>query len=78
MRIQLASDLHLELLRRWPQECLVTPAGDADVLVLAGDIHRGLDANYHQPGDTLLEPVLVREVTDIAQAVAERLLQPAN
>lgn len=44
MRIQLASDLHLELLRRWPQECLVTPAGDADVLVLAGDIHRGLDA----------------------------------
>ena len=44
MRIQLASDLHLELLRRWPQECLVTPAPDADVLVLAGDIHRGLQA----------------------------------
>ena len=44
MRIQLASDLHLELLRRWPHECLVTPAPDADVLVLAGDIHRGLEA----------------------------------
>ena len=44
VRIQLASDLHLELLRRWPHECLVTPAPDADVLVLAGDIHRGLEA----------------------------------
>ena len=41
MRIQLASDLHLELLRRWPHECLITPAPGADVLVLAGDIHRG-------------------------------------
>ena len=45
MRIQLASDLHLELLdRRWPQQCLITPAPDADVLVLAGDIHRGIRA----------------------------------
>jgi predicted phosphodiesterase len=44
MRIQLASDLHLELLRHWPDERLVTPAPDADVLVLAGDIHRGTEA----------------------------------
>ncbi len=42
MRIQLASDLHLELLARlWPQQCLIAPAPGADALVLAGDIHRG-------------------------------------
>jgi predicted phosphohydrolase len=45
MRVQLASDLHLELLEAiWPGERLVVPAPDADVLVLAGDIHRGLQA----------------------------------
>jgi Icc-related predicted phosphoesterase len=45
MRIQLASDLHLEMLARaWPQECLIAPAPGADVLVLAGDIDRGLRA----------------------------------
>ena len=44
MRIQLASDLHLELLGQWPGECLISPAPDADVLVLAGDIHRGTAA----------------------------------
>jgi predicted phosphodiesterase len=43
MRIQLASDLHLELLAStWPRERLVAPAPGADVLVLAGDIDRGL------------------------------------
>jgi hypothetical protein len=45
MRIQLASDLHLEqLLRRFPDETLIRPAHGADVLVLAGDIARGSDA----------------------------------
>jgi predicted phosphodiesterase len=45
VRIQLASDLHLELLERsWPLELLIAPAQDADVLVLAGDIHRGVRA----------------------------------
>jgi predicted phosphodiesterase len=45
MRVQLASDLHLELLeRRWPHERLIAPAEGADVLVLAGDIHRGVRA----------------------------------
>jgi predicted phosphohydrolase len=45
MRIQLASDLHLELLeRRWPLERLVAPVRQADILVLAGDIHRGVRA----------------------------------
>ncbi|MBL8383866.1 MAG: metallophosphoesterase [Burkholderiales bacterium] len=44
MRIQVASDLHLELVgRRFPDYLVVEPA-DADVLVLAGDIHRHADA----------------------------------
>jgi len=47
MRIQLASDLHLELLSRWPHERLIAPAPGADLLVLAGDIHRGSRAIEH-------------------------------
>jgi Icc-related predicted phosphoesterase len=39
MRIQIASDLHLEFLRQsFPDYRVIEPA-DADVLVLAGDIH---------------------------------------
>lgn len=50
MRIQLASDLHLELLaREWPQERLIAAAPGADVLVLAGDIDRGLRAMDEWP-----------------------------
>lgn len=42
MRIQLASDLHLEFLRGYfPGERLIAPAHQADVLVLAGDIEKG-------------------------------------
>lgn len=42
MNIQLASDLHLDLLHpHWPGELLISPAPDVDVLVLAGDIHQG-------------------------------------
>lgn len=43
MRIQLASDLHLELLeQRFPGARLVEPAPGAELLVLAGDIHNGV------------------------------------
>lgn len=42
MKIQLASDLHLEFLRRpWPGERLIEPVPGAEVLVLAGDIAAG-------------------------------------
>lgn len=45
MKIQLASDLHLEILHSdWPGERLIEPSPDADVLVLAGDIASGTDA----------------------------------
>lgn len=44
MKIQLASDLHLEFLQRnWPGERLIAPTTGADVLVLAGDIANGAD-----------------------------------
>lgn len=37
MKIQLASDLHLEFLERWSSRVrLIEPATDADLLVLAG------------------------------------------
>lgn len=42
MKIQLASDLHLEFLQRtFPGEHLISPAHGADLLVLAGDIANG-------------------------------------
>lgn len=42
MKIQLASDLHLEFLsHKLSHETIISPAPDADVLVLAGDIHVG-------------------------------------
>lgn len=45
MKLQLASDLHLEhLILRLPWERLIAPAADADLLVLAGDISNGLRA----------------------------------
>lgn len=45
MRIQLASDLHLEQLEYWfPGARTISPAHGADVLVLAGDIGKGTNA----------------------------------
>ena len=45
MKIQLASDLHLEFLgQRAQQVRMIEPAPDADLLVLAGDIHQGTQA----------------------------------
>jgi predicted phosphodiesterase len=45
MKIQLASDLHLEFLRNLdPNERLIEPAEDADILVLSGDIASGSKA----------------------------------
>lgn len=45
MKIQLASDLHLEFLQSaFPQERLIAPARNADILVLAGDVGSGLQA----------------------------------
>lgn len=39
MQLQIASDLHLELLQgTWPGERIIRPAAGADVLVVAGDI----------------------------------------
>ena len=45
MKIQLASDLHLEFLQReFPGERLISPSHGADLLVLAGDIANGIEA----------------------------------
>jgi hypothetical protein len=42
MKVQIASDLHLEFLQHlFPGERLITPAVDADMLLLAGDIGNG-------------------------------------
>ena len=43
LRVQVASDLHLEFIRRrFPGERVIKPQPDADLLVLAGDIDSGL------------------------------------
>lgn len=43
LRVQVASDLHLEFIRRrFPGERVIKPQPDADLLVLAGDIESGL------------------------------------
>ena len=45
MKVQLASDLHLEFLQReFPGERLISPAYGADLMVLAGDIGNGTQA----------------------------------
>ncbi|MFC4640507.1 M28 family peptidase [Deinococcus hohokamensis] len=37
--------------------------------------HRGLDANYHQPGDTLADPALIRGAVDAALSIADVVLK---
>lgn len=45
MQLQLASDLHLEFLKRYfSGERLIAPAYGADILVLAGDVANGTQA----------------------------------
>jgi Icc-related predicted phosphoesterase len=47
MNVQIASDLHLELLRRDPRLRswqVIEPAPNAALLILAGDIHQGAEA----------------------------------
>lgn len=45
MKLQIASDLHLEFLQGlFPRERLISPAAGADILVLAGDIANGTQA----------------------------------
>lgn len=45
VKIQIVSDLHLEFLESlFPGARFITPAPDADVLILAGDIHNGAHA----------------------------------
>ena len=39
--------------------------------------HRGLDANYHQPGDILLDEALVRGAVEVALKVADEVLSAA-
>lgn len=39
MRFQIASDLHLEMLVRFPGYRVIEPAPEAHALILAGDIH---------------------------------------
>jgi predicted phosphodiesterase len=39
LRFQIASDLHLEMLSRFPGYRVIDPAHGADALILAGDIH---------------------------------------
>ncbi len=39
--------------------------------------HRGLDANYHQPGDTLLDPALVEQTAEAAFKIANEVLKMA-
>ena len=59
MRIQIASDLHLE---SWPGGVpgrgAFTPAEDRDLLVLAGDIHVGLGARRFIERELARSPVL--------------------
>jgi predicted phosphodiesterase len=81
MKIQIASDLHLELLQKnHPSYRIVEPT-DADVLILAGDIHNGTQA-IERFRDWPVPVVYVHGnhefYDDEYQAVAQRLAREAH
>lgn len=57
-------------------------AGGSDHVPFAGAgvptlfFHRGLDANYHQPGDLLADPLLIRDAAEAALRTLEALERP--
>ncbi|MGT2509746.1 metallophosphoesterase [Cupriavidus basilensis] len=90
MRIQLASDLHLEqFATQFPGELLISPAPGADALVLAGDISNGSRAvrmfadwpvpviyvaGNHEAFDGHLETV-IRDLATESEGTAVRFLE---
>lgn len=52
-----------------------TPFAQAGVPVLF--FHRGLDANYHRPTDTVADPRLIRETVDVALKTVDAVLSAA-
>ncbi|MGF6442613.1 metallophosphoesterase family protein [Paraburkholderia youngii] len=92
MRIQIASDLHVETLHRCRHLPTIAPAFDAEMLILAGDIAthtHGIKAFEHWPVPVLYvhgnhEPGrahywgLIKELARVAQGTCVRYLECAS